>query len=295
GADVRVAICSGRGIEMVLAMLATLKAGGCYVPLDPAYPAERLAYMLADSAPLAVLGHGAGQRALDGVGIDAAGGASRIDLGAHSALWDEQDGANLARLDLTPAHLAYVIYTSGSTGAPKGVMVEHRNLGNLVDWHCDSFALSAQSRTSSTAGVAFDACAWEIWPALCVGAALVMPTAAASDNPQALLSWWSAQALDVSFMVTPLAELAFAEGHGNARLKTLLTGGDRLRRLPATPPAYEVVNNYGPTETTVVATSGRLGRDDAVLHIGRPIANTQVYILDAWRQPVPLGVAGELY
>ncbi|MBV6325789.1 AMP-binding protein, partial [Duganella sp. HSC-15S17] len=118
--DVRVAICAERGVEMLVAMLATLKAGGCYVPLDPAYPSERLAYMLADSAPLVALSVGAGRAALDDIG----GEVARIDLREQAALWSGQASANPQRHGLTPAHLAYVIYTSGSTGAPKGVMIE---------------------------------------------------------------------------------------------------------------------------------------------------------------------------
>ncbi|HEU4885339.1 MAG TPA: amino acid adenylation domain-containing protein, partial [Longimicrobium sp.] len=123
------------------------------------------------------------------------------------------------------------------------------------------------------------------------GATLLLP---ATRDPQALLEWWEEQALDVSFLPTPLAEVAFARGRVNAGLRTLLIGGDRLRSVPAGPLPFALVNNYGPTETTVVATSGRIEASETV-HIGRPIASTRVYLLDQAGQPVPEGVAGEMY
>ncbi|WP_420127936.1 non-ribosomal peptide synthase/polyketide synthase, partial [Longimicrobium sp.] len=180
---------------------------------------------------------------------------------------------------------------SGSTGQPKGVMVEHRSLANLVAWHRAAFGVQAGDRSSSVAGFGFDATTWEVWPPLCSGAALLLPS---TRDPQALLEWWEAQALDVSFLPTPLAEVAFARGRASAGLRTLLIGGDRLRSMPAEPLPYTLVNNYGPTETTVVATSGEIGAS-AKVHIGRPIANMRVYVLDRAGHPVPEGVAGELY
>ncbi|HEU4883163.1 MAG TPA: AMP-binding protein, partial [Longimicrobium sp.] len=156
---------------------------------------------------------------------------------------------------------------------------------------CASFGVKAGDRSSSVAGFGFDATTWEVWPPLCAGAALVLP---ATRDPQALLEWWEEQALDVSFLPTPLAEVAFARGRASAGLRTLLIGGDRLRSIPAGPLPFALVNNYGPTETTVVATSGEVGQS-ARVHIGRPIANTRVYLLDEAGQPVPEGVGGELY
>ncbi|MBV6325769.1 AMP-binding protein, partial [Duganella sp. HSC-15S17] len=150
--DVRVAICAERGVEMLVAMLATLKAGGCYVPLDPAYPGERLAYMLADSAPLVALSVGAGRAALDDIG----GEVARIDLREQAALWSGQASANPQRHGLTPVHLAYVIYTSGSTGAPKGVMIEQRNAVNFVHWARDEFDADTLARTLASTSLNFD-------------------------------------------------------------------------------------------------------------------------------------------
>ncbi|HEU4562948.1 MAG TPA: non-ribosomal peptide synthase/polyketide synthase, partial [Longimicrobium sp.] len=287
GPDTRVAICVHRGVEMMVGLLAIMKAGGAYVPLDPAYPAERLTWMIADSAPVVLLTHGSLAELFDGMDVRV------IDLVADAGTWAGQAETNPGRasIGLTPDHLAYVIYTSGSTGQPKGVMVEHRSLANLVAWHCAAFGVKAGDRSSSVAGFGFDATTWEVWPPLSAGAALLLP---GTRDPQALLEWWEEQTLDVSFLPTPLAEVAFARGRSSPGLRTLLIGGDRLRSIPAEPLPFTLVNNYGPTETTVVATSGAIGAS-AKVHIGRPIANTRVYLLDQAGEPVPVGVAGELY
>ncbi|MCG6577323.1 amino acid adenylation domain-containing protein, partial [Pseudomonas sp. AF32] len=285
--DDRVAICVERGLDMIVGLLGILKAGAGYVPVDPAYPAERIAYMLEDSAPVAVLVHPVTKALMAG------GTVPVLDL-EHDIGQDGEEVASPQVPGLDPSHLVYVIYTSGSTGLPKGVMVEHRNLNNLVGWHCQAFDVKRGSRTSSVAGFGFDAAAWEIWPALCVGATLLLPPAhAGSDNVDALLDWWQAQALDVCFLPTPIAEYAFGRNLGHDRLRTLLIGGDRLRKLPVDP-GFTLINNYGPTETTVVATSGRIDAGGA-LHIGKPVGNTRVYLLDAHLQPVPVGATGELY
>ena len=290
-ADDRVAICVERSPELIVGLLAILKSGAGYVPMDPGYPAERLAYMLSDSAPAAVLTRARTANLLDTADVP------RLDIDAHGANTEDTTSTHnpdLATLDAR--HLAYVIYTSGSTGQPKGVMVEHRNLGNLVAWHNRAFRVQPGSRSSATAGIAFDGSAWEIWPVLCGGGTLLLPPASTAGDPQSLLRWWHAQKLDVSFLITPLAELAYSSGYANSDAHTVLIGGDRLKRWPdAMPAGQSLVNNYGPTENTVVATSGLLQPDDAVLHIGRPIANTRLYILDGQGQPVPVGVAGEIH
>ncbi|WP_367084772.1 amino acid adenylation domain-containing protein [Pseudomonas sp. HOU2] len=284
--DDRVAIVARRGLDTLVGLLAILKAGAAYVPLDPAHPAERLSYLLEDSAPIAVLT----QRALRGHLPALSVPVIELDRPTWSA-------ANIGTPKvpgLTPANLAYVIYTSGSTGLPKGVMVEHRTLCNLVDWHADVFDLHAGSQTSSLAGFGFDAMAWEVWPALCVGATLhLAPVSEGSEDIDALLDWWRAQPLDVSFLPTPIAEYAFSRQLDHPTLRTLLIGGDRLRQFPRQP-SFEVINNYGPTEATVVATSGRIDAGQP-LHIGKPVSNATVYLLDEQQQPVPPGVTGELY
>ncbi|WP_122600924.1 non-ribosomal peptide synthetase, partial [Pseudomonas viridiflava] len=164
----------------------------------------------------------------------------------------------------------------------------------LIDWHCQAFDLQAGSHTASVAGFGFDAMAWEVWPALCAGATLHLPPAdVGNEQLDALLDWWIAQPLQVAFLPTPVAEYAFSRDLRHPTLRTLLIGGDRLRQFHRDP-GFAVINNYGPTEATVVATSGRL-LPDGSLDIGKPIANTRVYLLDERQQLVPLGVAGELY
>ncbi|WLH82803.1 non-ribosomal peptide synthetase [Pseudomonas sp. FP2338] len=281
--DDRVAIVARRGLETVAGLLAILKSGACYVPVDPAHPAERLNYLLHDSSPVAVLTQHDLLARLPMLDVP----IIRLDLPTHG----RSDSPPVA---VTPSNLAYVIYTSGSTGLPKGVMVEHHTVSNLVDWHCRAFNLHAGSHTASVAGFGFDAMAWEVWPALCVGATLHL--APAQDDAQdidALLSWWRAQPLDVCFLPTPVAEYAFSQRLQHPTLHTLLIGGDRLRSFSRAQ-TYDVINNYGPTEATVVATSGRVAAGQA-LHIGAPIDNATVYLLDEHQRPVPIGVPGELY
>ena len=216
-----------------------------------------------------------------------------MDIETDAPTWADHPRDNPACAELTASHLVYVIYTSGSTGRPKGVMVTHRNLANLVHWHRDAFSLAPGQRASAVAAVGFDASAWETWSVLCVGACLVFPPEEASFDPQSLLTWWAEQDLAVSFLPTPLAELGFRQNLINRNIHTLLVGGDRLREYPDEPLPFALVNNYGPTEATVVATSGRVEKGS--LHIGRPIANTRIYLLDRFGQPVPAGVAGELF
>lgn len=286
----RVAVYLNRGIELVASMLGILKAGGCYVPVDIGYPQERVAHMLRDSSPTVVLTQRSLQRSLPSTT------ARVIILDADSFQSDPIASGHSTRAASKPLprDLAYVVYTSGSTGIPKGVMVEHRSLVNLARWHCTTFELTRGSRSSCVASVGFDAATWEIWPPLVIGATLVLSPSRSTADSVELIDWWKRQALDVSFLPTPLAELAFTCGTPNERLHSLLVGGDQLRHRPLSQ-SYALINNYGPTETTVVATSGRLCDNDPTLHIGRPIANTRIYLLDAHRQPVPIGVIGEIY
>ncbi|EZP30954.1 non-ribosomal peptide synthase/polyketide synthase [Pseudomonas sp. RIT288] len=284
--DDRVAIVARRGLDTLVGLVAILKAGAGYVPIDPAHPAERLNYLLDDSAPVAVLTQSHLRERLPALNVPV------LDL--DHCTWPLTATQNPQVPALSTENLAYVIYTSGSTGLPKGVMVEHHTLSNLVDWHCTAFDLCAGRHTSSLAGFGFDAMAWEVWPALCAGATLhLAPTHEGGEDIDALLAWWCAQPLDVSFLPTPVAEYAFSQNLEHPTLRTLLIGGDRLRQFNRNQ-HFDVINNYGPTEATVVATSGLVQSGDA-LHIGKPLSNATVYLLDEQQRPVPLGVAGELY
>ncbi|MDX1110180.1 AMP-binding protein, partial [Sinorhizobium medicae] len=291
--DQPVAICVERSPAMVVGLLAILKAGGAYVPLDPAYPSERLRQLLDDARPRLLLCDAAGRAAL---GAEAIADLSAVDLDAATAWADQSaDDPDPHALGLTARNLAYVIYTSGSTGTPKGVMVEHQSLVNLTAWHVQTFCPQPETCCTVTAGAAFDASAWELWSALYNRSTLLLPPRPAAGDPLLLLQWWRDQPLDAAFLVTPLAATALEGELVTPLLEYLLIGGDRLQRVPSRLPSpLKLINNYGPTEVTVVATSGQLF-SDAVPHIGRPIANTRIYLLDGHGQPVPFGAVGELY
>lgn len=289
GPESRVAVLLERGKALPLALLGVLKAGGAYVPLDTAYPDERLRYLLRDSTPVRVLTSASLQTRLATVAPDIP-----VTLMDNDRLWANQS-AMPPEVSIQPHHLAYVIYTSGSTGQPKGVMVEHRQIAHLIDWHCHQFSLQVGTAVSCVAGLGFDAAVWELWPALCAGGCVYMPAPDIARDPEQLLTWWRAQPISISFLPTPVAEWAFSQKMTHLTLHTLLVGGDRLVRHPPREAGFTVVNNYGPTENAVVATSGVVTADDEVLHIGRPIGNTRVYLLDGYHQPVPQGAVGELY
>jgi amino acid adenylation domain-containing protein len=285
-----VALCVDRSIEWLTGLLAILKAGGAYVPLDVTYPQERLKFMLNDCKPVAVIAQERHRKSLLGT-------ETRIIV--LEAI--EAEVSRQARGDITteinglhPRNLAYVIYTSGSTGVPKGVMVEHRNLVSLIRWHKAAFDLNEGCRTLCAAALGFDASTWEVWPSLSAGATLQLAPSNLTSELDRFLTWWSHQEVDVCFLATPIAELALARNIRNTKLRTLLIGGDRLSCWPSAE-SYALVNNYGPTESTVVATSGRIEETDEVLHIGSPITGTHVYILNDRRQPVPVGVCGEIH
>ncbi|MEG3990474.1 amino acid adenylation domain-containing protein [Microcoleus sp. S28C3] len=200
---------------------------------------------------------------------------------------------------VTAENLVYAIYTSGSTGKPKGVEIEHGSLLNLVFWHQREFGVSAGDRATQIAAIGFDACGWEIWPYLAAGSSIYFPEDDIRRDPEKLQNWLVSNAITISFLPTPLAEkvllLAWPQ---TTALRILLAGGEKLQQHPLKSHPFKLVNNYGPTENTVVTTSGYIPvteQTDIAPIIGRPIANTQIYILDKYLQPVAIGVVGELY
>ena len=197
------------------------------------------------------------------------------------------------------SNLVYVIYTSGSTGKPKGVAIQHASLVNLSTWHQRTYHVTAHDRATQLAGVAFDATGWEIWPYLTVGASVHIVDDITRTSPVQLLEWLATRAITIGFLPTALAEVVLQQPFpADLRLRILLTGGDTLHHIPQHPLPFALINNYGPTENTVVTTSAPVSPSAEIMAsppIGRPIANTQVYILDANLQPVPIAVAGELY
>ncbi|MBD2440161.1 non-ribosomal peptide synthetase [Nostoc sp. FACHB-110] len=296
GTETLVGLCVDRSSEIVIGMLAILKAGGAYVPLDPNYPPERLQFMQEDAQfPILITQ----ERWLE-------------RLGQHDSQiicldkdWEiiAQESEENPTTKVAVDNLAYVIYTSGSTGKPKGVQIEHRGLLNLISWHQKEFAVSPLDRATQIAGVAFDACGWEIWPYITAGASIYVVDDETRQTPEKLRDWLIANAITISFVPTPLAEKLLAlDWSENSVLRILLTGGEKLNLYPLASHSFRLVNNYGPTENSVVSTSGYVpvvNSEDEKLaiapNIGMPITNTQVYILDQHLQLLPIGVAGELY
>jgi amino acid adenylation domain-containing protein len=283
-----VALCLERSPESVICALAVLKAGGAYLPLDPAYPAERIAFMLNDAQPRVVIARNE----------PVCGSWSFVNLGRDRKEIERQP-ADLPLVEISAEQLAYVIYTSGSTGQPKGVEVTHRSLLNLIQWHKSEFNLTPLDRASHLASVGFDASVWEVWPYLASGASLHLPDEDTRLSPEGLRDWLVNEKITISFLPTALAErLMILNWPQTTVLRALLTGADTLHRYPSHELPFELVNNYGPTECTVVATSGRVRAVDRSGHlptIGRPISNTRVYILDENLALVSAETPGELF
>src|SRR6185369_1613014 len=189
-------------------------------------------------------------------------------------------GSNLDT-DVSPANLAYVIYTSGSTGQPKGVEITHAALMNLVNWHQRAYGVTASDRATQLAGPAFDASVWELWPYLTTGASIHIPDDETRVSASALLQWLAENAITISFLPTPLAELAVDETlPPSLRLRAILTGGDVLHRHPHRSLPFTLINHYGPTENTVVTTRAVVAHaadSETPPPIGSPIDNTEVY------------------
>jgi amino acid adenylation domain-containing protein len=293
GADVLVGICVERSIEMVIGLLGILKAGGAYVPLDPEYPQERLSFMLEDTQVKVLLTQ---KRILSQLPQHQ---AEIVCLDDDWSIISQSSSDNLTT-NVKSSNLAYVIYTSGSTGQPKGVMIEHQGLLNLIFWHQNAFEITSKDKATQLAGTAFDAAVWELWPYLTVGASVHLVKSEILLSPVNLQDWLQSKEITISFVPTPVAEqLLSLEWTENTTLRTILTGGDKLNQYPSSLVPFQLVNNYGPTESTVVTTSGIVVSEPqnnyASPSIGRPIANTQVYILDRYLQPVPVSVPGELH
>ncbi|MDE1483572.1 non-ribosomal peptide synthetase [Xenorhabdus bovienii] len=313
GPDTLVGVCVERSIEMVVALLAVLKAGGAYVPLDPHYPAERLDYMLHDAAPRALLSHGAvsaGVRALlDQYAMST--NVSVIDLEADVSQWFGQNSDDLYPADngLTSSHLAYVIYTSGSTGRPKGVMNQHVGVVNRLVWMQKAYRLNANDAVLQKTPFSFDVSVWEFFWPLMYGARLVVAKPEGHKDP-AYLSALIQEHRITTLHFVPSMLSAFLD-------QALPEVGDCLQRvfcsgeaLPARSvhrfrerfAKVELHNLYGPTEAAIDVTAWNCCLDETdglipknVIPIGKPIDNIQLYILDVYGQPCPVGVAGELH
>ncbi|WP_127956884.1 non-ribosomal peptide synthetase [Serratia microhaemolytica] len=284
----RVALCAERSIELIVAMLAILKAGGVYVPLDPAYPTERLRYILQDAEPLLLLADEHGIAALEPHDVPT--------LLLEPALFDRGNQLDPVIPTLTASNLAYLIYTSGSTGQPKGVMIEHHSLVNLIVAQAETFSVTAQSRVLQFASFSFDAAVWEWAIALCHGATLCLAAREALLPGEPLMH--TLKCNQISHVLLPPSALRYLDRDALPDSLLLVVGGEACPVALAQhwSQRQRLFNAYGPTETTVCASIYPcLASCHDPLPIGKPIANTQIYILDQRQQLVPLGATGEIY
>lgn len=286
--------CVDRSASLIVAALGILRAGAAYVAIDPAYPDERVRWMLDDSAAAAAVVADAGTP----VRPRGLGDRPTVALAAGGELpHDRLPAADApAPAPPLPTDAAYVVYTSGSTGQPKGVVIEHASLMNLVAWHRATFALAAHDRCTQIASPGFDAAVWEIWPALTSGATIHVVPEELRRDPIGLRDWLVAEGITVTFLPTAVAEgiigLSWPE---TETLRYLLTGGDALTRRPPAGLPFSVVNNYGVSEAAVVATSGVVPPTGVGLPtIGRPISGVTTEVVDEHLEPVGPGMAGEL-
>src|ERR1700737_756535 len=273
---------------MIVGLIGILKAGGAYLPLDPHYPQERLAFMLADARARVLVTHSAPREQLP----------AQASPNLHSTVRLDADPAAIAAqpagapaIDLDPQHPAYVIYTSGSTGTPKGVGVLHGGIPNLAAAQIDRFAIGNRARVLQFASLSFDAAVSEIATVLLSGATLLLPPAERSSHALARLM----REQNISHATLPPALLP--DLPDDVRLKTLIVAGEAcsVDVVARWSKGRQMINAYGPTETTVCATMSEALSGLSVAPIGRPIWNTRAYVLDGSLQPVPAGVAGELY
>ncbi len=294
GAETLVGVCMERSLEMVVALLGILKAGGAYVPLDPTYPAERLAFMVQDAAVPLLLTQAHLRDALP---------RTHAMVVALDADW-----ATIARQPATrptPAasqdDLAYMIYTSGSTGRPKGALNTHRAIVNRLLWMQETFGLDASDRVLQKTPFSFDVSVWEFFWPLMTGARLVMARPAGHKDAEYLIDAIAREGITTVHFVPSMLQVFLGQPElaGCASLRRVIASGEILplelvRRFHARLGA-ELHNLYGPTECAVDVTWWPCARGAERVPIGRPIANTQLYVLDTQGRPTPIGVPGELH
>ena len=293
GPDRTVVLMFDRGIELIVAVLAVLKAGGAYVPIDPAYPAERVTFMLGDSVA---------KVALVQQGLETRLGNSRLptivlNAGGSSGVETMGPDADPVVPDLGPGHLAYVIYTSGSTGRPKGVLNQHAGLINLLPQLVEQFHIDAASKVLQFASPSFDASVLEIAMALCFGATLCLARREAMLPGEPLLA--TLKKHQITHLTLPPSALSVLPSDAELpTVKTLTVAGEAcspalVRRWAG---RHRMINIYGPTETTIYVTAHHCQPDQmGSTPIGRPVRNVPIYILDEHLRRVEQGHAGEIY
>jgi amino acid adenylation domain-containing protein len=298
GPDVLVGLCVERSADMIVALLGILKAGGAYMPIDPDLPGERIRFMLHDSQASFLLT----QARLDE--LIPSFGSKRIMIDRD---WPDIAREKTANLDQrqTSDSLAYVVYTSGSTGRPKGVMIPHRGLTNYLCWAIEAYEVPQGQGAPVHSSISFDLTVTSLFAPLLAGRKVVI--LAENGGVQALADFLRREPRFSFVKLTPahlsvLAHELLADKLAESS-RTFILGGEALSYELLKPWAEHasssrVINEYGPTETAVgccAYEADLLGSSSGLVPIGRPIANTQVYILDAYLNPVPLGVTGEIY
>ena len=291
----RVAICVERGVPLLVCVLASLKAGAAYVPLDTEYPAQRLLYMLSDSAACVLLR------------------SAKVSLSAEPSLtqiviedeqrWSHYPSTNVPATGHSPSHLAYVIYTSGSTGTPKGAMNEHRAVVNRLRWMQQAYALRADERVLQKTPFSFDVSVWELFWPLLVGAKLVLARPGGQRDPGYLQALIEQEQVSTTHFVPSMLTAFVEETSGKCcSLRRVVCSGEALtgalaQRVVTQYPHVTLYNLYGPTEAAVdvSAHAFHAGSEASLVPIGRPIANTQLYVLDEYGEIVPIGVSGEIH
>ncbi|CAH1202646.1 Tyrocidine synthase 3 [Paenibacillus plantiphilus] len=289
--DAVIAVIAERSTEMIVAILAVMKAGAAYLPIDPAYPAERIAYLLEDSRAALLLGQAH-------LASEAGVTADYIDLGDEASY--HKDDSVLASV-AGSENLAYIIYTSGTTGQPKGVMVEHGGIANSIQWRADEYALTEQDVVLQLFSFSFDGFVTSFFTPIVSGSKVILLAEEESRDPLAIRRHIAAGGV-THFICVPslygvVLESMTSEDARSLRIVTV--AGEKvtdtvIARSNELAPQAELVNEYGPTETSVVAAYCRRLRQDGPVTIGGPIANTRIYIVNSHLELMPIGVPGEL-
>ncbi|HEY0602310.1 MAG TPA: amino acid adenylation domain-containing protein, partial [Herpetosiphonaceae bacterium] len=296
GPDILIGLCMERSIGLVVSMLAVLKSGAAYVPLDPSYPAERLQFMLNDTQAPVVLT----MQHLRSLLPPHAGQTIELDS-LHPTLDRLPETAPTHRA--TADHLAYVMYTSGSTGRPKGISIPHHGITRLV-CNTNYVQLTPGDRVIQASNTAFDAATFEIWGALVNGARVVGVDRETALVPERFVDVLREQAITVAFMTTAwFNQVANLSPEAFGGLRALLFGGEacdpeRVRQVLQSHAPARLLHVYGPTESTTFSSwypVTTVAADATTVPIGYPVANTQIYLLDTYGQQVPTGAVGELY